>query len=147
MSFAMRWKILLSVVVLAGIVVALGFFWPFPQHSDTLRLPGIVEIQEVRQGSKIGGRVGRVLVAEGDLDQPNQALVDFDVPELETQLEQRQAQLRQAEADLDKAKNGPRPEEIREAQSEVASNDAELNLARSELERASRMYRDQSSSR
>src|SRR5436305_211852 len=115
----MAWKILLGAGLLAAVLVAFGFFWPFSRQRDLIRLPGLVEIQEVRLGSKVGGRVDRVAVAEGDLVKPNQELVIFEVPELEAQEEQQQARLRQAQADLEKANNGPRPEEIHEAQAEV----------------------------
>ena len=55
----MRWKWLLPIVgLLLAILVAFGFFWPFQPHAAMVRLPGVVEIQEVRLGSKIGGRVG-----------------------------------------------------------------------------------------
>ncbi len=35
--------------------------------SQTIVLPGIVETQEVRLRSKVGGRVLKVLVKEGDM--------------------------------------------------------------------------------
>lgn len=43
--------------------------------SQTLVLPGIVETQEVRLSSKVGGRVLRVLVKEGDVVALGQPLV------------------------------------------------------------------------
>ena len=48
-------------IVLIGVAVALGFFWPFCQAQTVLRLPGVVEIQEVRLGSKVCGRVAEAL--------------------------------------------------------------------------------------
>ena len=57
----MGWKTLLAGAgLIAAVLVALGFFWPFGGRPETLRLPGIVEIQEVRLGSKVGGRVAEV---------------------------------------------------------------------------------------
>src|SRR5439155_16315621 len=115
----MKWKpIVAGAALLAVVLVALGFFWlpfPFRKEPETLRLPGVVEIQEVRLGSKIGGRVAEVLVYEGDEVQPGQLLVRFEAPELEAQREQWQARLEQAQAESDKAEHGPRPEEIRTA--------------------------------
>ncbi len=142
-------------------------------RSTTLELPGVVEIQEVRLGSKIGGRVARVNTAEGDLVQKDQELVVFDVPELHAQREQWDARLQAARADYDKAKNGPRPEEKkaaeaavlaakerwkrltagwreeekRQAQAELDLADADLKVARADYDRIEKLYRQGSMSR
>ena len=137
----MRWKtIALGAALLAAILLTLGF-WPLGQRRDTLQLPGVVEIQEVRLGSKIGGRVAEILANEGDIVQTGQALVRIDVPELEAQKAQWQARLRQMEADLEKQKNGPRAEEIAQAKSELTSAQADLDLARSDFSRSERLIR------
>src|SRR5438477_8745146 len=96
-------KILLLLV--AGLLVGAGLgysYWPSGKENG-LRLTGVVETQEVRLGSKIGGRVERVHVAEGTVVNENQPLVTFETPELEAQVRQWEARLRQAEADRDKA--------------------------------------------
>src|SRR5207245_644354 len=69
----------LAVTALAA--AALGFFWPFGNDREVLQFPATVEIQEVRLGSKVGGRVKDVLVVEGQTVEPGQVLVVFDVPE------------------------------------------------------------------
>ena len=70
------WKWLLTATtVLGAVAVSLGFYHPFGDRPRALDLPGTVEIQEVRLSPKIGGRVARVAVAEGDLVKPGQALV------------------------------------------------------------------------
>jgi multidrug resistance efflux pump len=141
-SLFMGWKsIVAGAALLLAALVGLGFFWPFRKSADSLRLPGIVEIQEVRLGSKCGGRVAEVNVVEGDIVQPGQVLVRFEVPELEAQRTQWQAQLESMEAQLLKAKHGPRPEEIRQAKSDLAAAEADLNLARQEAARSERLYR------
>jgi multidrug resistance efflux pump len=137
----MRWKTIAAMTaLLAAILVALGF-WPLRQRRDLLELPGVVEIQEVRLGSKIGGRVAAVLANEGDIVQPDQPLVRIDAPELEAQKTQWEARLRQMEADLEKQKNGPRAEEIAQAKSDLNSAQADLELARSDFARSERLIR------
>jgi multidrug resistance efflux pump len=138
----MRWKSMAAgAALLAAALVGLGFFWPFRHRPDVLRLPGVVEIQEVRLGSKCGGRVAEVSVIEGDLVQQGRVLVRFEVPELEAQREQWQARLRSLEAELEKAKNGPRREEIRQAQSEFDTAEADLKWTRQEFARIERLHR------
>jgi multidrug resistance efflux pump len=110
-----------TVLLLAAGAVALGFYWPFGHGPQTLRLQGVVEIQEVRLGSKIGGRVEQIYVAEGDLIKPGQELLSFEVPELRAQREQQQAKVKVAEADLERILNGPRVQEKEAARAAMVS--------------------------
>jgi HlyD family secretion protein len=170
----MSWKqIIAGVALFAAVAVALGFFWPFRHRHAVLTLPGVVEIQEVHLGSKIGGRVKRVDAVEGKTVDAGKPLVIFAVPELEAQEKQWQAKLSAAEADYNKAKAGPRKEEVqaaqaafeslearlkmlkagsrdeekREARSQHESAEAELKMRREEFDRADRLFRQGSGSR
>ncbi len=106
-----KWLIIGAVLV--GTVIG-GYLW-FTSDGNGLRLPGIVEIQEVRLGSKVGGRVAEVLVEEGSIIYPGQKLVVFEAPELTTTRDQLKAKVDAAEAEYEKALKGPREEEIRAA--------------------------------
>src|SRR4051794_28707381 len=95
-----REKAMLNLRILATGVVAMvlgtgafGRYWSLDHGEATLELPGTVEVQEVRLGSKIGGRVDMVPVREGDMVQPGQLLVRFEAPELEAEREQWQARV------------------------------------------------------
>ncbi len=169
----MRWKTIFSVtVVLVAVGAGLGF-WSFGGGAPTLKLPGIVETQQVRLSSKVGGRVARVAVAEGDVVEAGQPLVYFDLPELQAQKEQLEAKVRAAYAELERARNGARPEEkaaaqaayqaaqanylrikagarpqeIAQARAELASARAELKRSEHDLERSSTLYQRQAESR
>jgi HlyD family secretion protein len=121
----MRHKIANVVVVLAILATgAAGTIWYLNHKSAYLALPGLAEIQEVRLSSKVGGRVERTEVREGDLVKSGQALVVFAAPELRTQFQQQQARLAAAQADFDRVRNGPRSEEKDSARAALASADA-----------------------
>ncbi len=123
----MRWKAVAVVTfLLAGVAAGLGFFWPWGRHDDVLRLPGVVEIQEVRLGPRVAGRVREVLVQEGDIVKAGQVLVRLEAPELKAQREQAYARLRDAEALLDKARQGPRQREKDAAEALVRAAEARL---------------------
>jgi HlyD family secretion protein len=107
--------VLIGLLLLAAVAAGLGFFWPF-HNGKVLTLPGIVEIQEVRLGSKIGGRIAKLLVAEGQIVSRGQRLLELEAPELANQRDQQRARVDQAQADLERALNGPREEEKRAAQ-------------------------------
>jgi multidrug resistance efflux pump len=169
----MSWKRLLAAVsLLIAVILALGFFWPFGRSEQVLHLPGVVEIQEVHLGSKVGGRVETVDIVEGATAEKDKVLVIFAAPELQAQRQQQYARVLAAEADLEKARNGPRPEEkwsaweavevaeahwellragsrpeeIREAQSQYESAVADLTLAKQEYKRAERLRNENSMS-
>jgi multidrug resistance efflux pump len=124
----MNWKrIGLVFIVLTAAGLALAFFWPH-DRGQVLRLPGVVEIQEVRLGSKVGGRVEKVATTEGAIAEAGQPLVYFAEPELEAQREQQAARLQAAEADLERLKAGARPEEKRAAKEAVEAARAHWEL-------------------
>jgi multidrug resistance efflux pump len=121
----MRRKIILFTAVLA--ILAAGTataVWYVNRKPTFLALPGLVEIQEVRLSSKVGGRVERTEVKEGELVKPGQTVVVFAAPELRTQLYQQEARLAAAQADLDRVRNGPRIEEKDSARAALAAADA-----------------------
>lgn len=143
------WLALAAIVAL--LVGGLVVFWPFGE-GKVLRLPGIVEIQEVRLGSKVGGRVKEVRVDEGDTVAAGQVLIEFEAPELENQWKQTKARLESAQADLRRAFNGAREEEISAAKAardaakarldrvEYGWRDEEIKHARAELDSAQADY-------
>ena len=105
-------RILLGIDLVVLVVAAgLGFYWPFGNGDRELRLPGVVEMREVRLGSKVGGRVAEVLVEEGEVIGPGKVLVRLEAPEIKAQLEQLQAKLVNAQWTLKRAENGPRQQE------------------------------------
>lgn len=126
----MKKTITLTVIALVIAGTAIGFHWPLRKTRDLLTLPGVVEVEEVRLGSKVGGRVAEVHVEEGQQVKAGQALLRFEIPELKAKMAQIQAQLDAATAELEKAKNGPRQQELAAAQAAVEA--AKARLARLE---------------
>jgi HlyD family secretion protein len=124
-------------VILGGTTVYATWF----RRDSALQGSGTVEARDIRVGSKVGGRIDKVLVREGDRVQPGQTLITFDDKEL-------LASLDQSRAAAEKAKRGYRPEEIAEARAaaEQAKADYEMRLngyrkedieaAQSDVERA-----------
>jgi HlyD family secretion protein len=109
--------LLIAAVALAATGLYAGWF-----HRDTaLQGSGTVEARNIRVGSKVGGRIDKVLVREGDSVQPGQVLITFDDKEL-------QASLEQSRANAEKAKRGYRPEEIAEARAAAAQAKADYEL-------------------
>jgi multidrug resistance efflux pump len=115
------------VIVLAVVAVAVGFAWPRIHPADVLELAGVVEIQEVRLASKVGGRIEKVLVDESEQVAAGQPLVVLDSRELRAKREQLEARLAAAVAARDKADAGPRPQEKAAAKAAVEAAQARLD--------------------
>lgn len=171
----MKNKLLILALLLVSVAVSGGAVFWFSRDNHVLRFPGIVEIQEVRLGSKVGGRVEAVLVHEGDeIDKyRKEPLVVFEAPELRNQKQQLQARLQAAEAEWAKTRNGPRWEEIhaalaafasaqaryervmagwrveekRQAASDLDTAEADYEQALKEWNRIANLYRQQNASR
>src|SRR5215813_169454 len=124
------------IAILFVAALSAAFAWR-GRSDDRLAASGTLEARNISIGSKVGGRITRVLVHEGDQVEPNQLLVTFDSAELEGQLLQAQGRVEAARANLAKMLRGSRPEEIAEAN--AASDgyrEAELAQAQADLERA-----------
>ncbi|HEV3143854.1 MAG TPA: efflux RND transporter periplasmic adaptor subunit [Gemmataceae bacterium] len=164
-------SIIVSAAIVGAAAVSLGFFWPFSASHETLKLPGTVEVQEIRLASKIGGRVKDVYVKEGDTVEAGRELLRFDTPELQAQRDQVAARLQAAKAELLKAENGPRvqekaeakalmemaqarwermktgwrEEEKQQARDDWASAEADMKLAQNTFDRMEKLYPQQTS--
>jgi HlyD family secretion protein len=114
-------KRLIILVVLAAVVTATALYAGWFRRDAALQGSGTVEARNIRVGSKVGGRIDKVLVREGDSVEPGQVLIIFDDKEL-------QAALEQSRANSEKSQRGYRPEEIAEARAAAAQAKADYEL-------------------
>jgi len=119
----MNRKRLLIILVVAGIGAVAAYSIGWFRRETGLQGSGTVEARNIRVGSKVGGRIDKVLVREGDSVEPGQVLVTFDDKELHATLEQMRAA-------AEKAQRGFRPEEIEEARATAAQARAEYEQRR-----------------
>jgi len=117
----MKRKPLIIIVILVAVAATAALATNWFRRSTGLQGSGTVEARNIRVGSKVGGRIDKVLVREGDSVQPGQVLITFDDKEL-------QASLEQARANAEKAHRGYRPEEIAEARAAAAQAKADYEL-------------------
>jgi HlyD family secretion protein len=118
----MKAKRIAIVVIVAALVVVVGVLYGGWFHKDTgLQGSGTVEARNIRVGSKVGGRIDKLLVREGDTVEAGQVLMTFDDKEL-------LASLDQSRANAEKSKRGYRPEEIEEARAAALQAKADYEL-------------------
>lgn len=117
-------KRLLAIVVVAVALVGLLIY---SQHrSEPLHVSGFIEAHEIRIGSRVGGRVHRVMTDEGQPCQTGDVLVELEPYQFRELLAQAAGQLAQAKATRDKIKTGFREEE--KAQAKARHDQLEATL-------------------
>jgi multidrug resistance efflux pump len=94
---------------------------------------GTIETDEVRAASRYGGRVEKILAAEGDSLQLGQPIVELDAAELRAKRDQAAAQVAELEA-------GPRQEEIDAAKHDWEALVAQADQARVDAKRADGLF-------
>jgi len=155
-------KIVLAVVLSAGL---LGLLLYSQRRVEPFHVSGSIEADEVRVGSRVGGRVLRVLVQEGERVPEDGVLFElepFDLLERRAEaaavlaerraelakleagyrpeeIAQAEARVEQLQANLLKLKNGPRPEEVEAAAKEAQEAYERLQLAKLNYARAERL--------
>ncbi|MCA9186842.1 MAG: efflux RND transporter periplasmic adaptor subunit, partial [Planctomycetales bacterium] len=162
-----RYLITVVVIVLLTLVVASQF------RSPADRVSGIIETDEIRIGSRIGGRVASVAVAEGARVAKGQLLVELEPYDLNEQeraalaeaagrkadyekmaagfrpeeIGQAAARVEQLKANLELLETGPRPQEIEAAGARVKLAEAQLDLATRNHDRVRRLVESNATSR
>ena len=148
-------KRIVPLVAICLVFVAALFY--SQRRSGPLKVSGFIETDEIRIGSRVGGRVKSVLVEEGDDVKPGQSLVELEPFQLLEQQAQFRAQLAEAQADFDRLSAGYQPEEIEQSQArldqlsaardrladgeeDIAASQASLDLAQAQLELAKLRY-------
>src|SRR5262245_12496003 len=111
-----------------GLIVGTGYsLWNFVSDKDALVVPGIIEADDIHVGSKIGGRVLKVVAREGQTVKEGETLVLLEPGELDAALAEAQAKFRQAEAKYSLLNSSVREEEIEQAEGKAKQAQIELN--------------------
>jgi multidrug resistance efflux pump len=118
----------LTVVAVVIVLLTAGLLYS-QWRGQPFKVSGFVESDEIRIGSRVGGRVVKILVEEGDIVRKGQPLVELEPFQLYEQKAQAQGELHQAQADYDRLKTGYRAEEIAQAK----AHEEQLAAARDQL--------------
>ncbi|MCA9217149.1 MAG: HlyD family efflux transporter periplasmic adaptor subunit [Planctomycetales bacterium] len=149
------------IAVLVIVAALLGLLFYSQYRSQVGYVSGFIEADEIRVGSRIGGRVQEVLIEEGERVTAGQKLFElepYDLLEREQEAVERlairqaehqrlvngfrvqevaqaKARFEQQQALLEKLRAGPRTEEIQAARARVHVAEAELTLAKRKFDR------------
>jgi len=120
---------------LAAALSLLGVACGSGKDAGRIQASGHVEATDVRLSAKVGGRLTRFDVMEGDRVKAGQELARIDTTDLELLLAQVRAERDQAAAELRLRLKGTRPEEIAELEAQAAAAAADRDGARRDFER------------
>ncbi len=133
-------------ILLLLLVIGLGTFtawgiWraAFPPKPP---LQGQMEARTLSVASKSPGRIGRLLVQEGDMVSKGQTLVAMRLPEIEARLNAAEAAEHAAQARQSLVDAGPRPQAIAQARAQWQSAQAQADLAFKTYQREAALYKD-----
>lgn len=140
--------------VALALVLSGALLWS-QQRPTRLQVSGFVEADEIRVGSRVGGRVAKVSVSEGAVVNKGDVLLELEPFDLREQRAQAASVLAERQRDYEKLNAGNRPEEVAQAMArldqlranfaklkagprkqEIAAAKAEKELAEAELARA-----------
>jgi multidrug resistance efflux pump len=115
-------------VLLVAILALAGYIW-WNGSAETVGfiISGIIEAGDIHVGSKIGGRVLKVVAKEGQTVKEGEILVLLETRERDASLAEAQAALRQSEAKYALVTAGFRKEEIEQADAAACQAQAELD--------------------
>lgn len=158
-----KWKPLaLRVGGVAVLALVIAGFLVYRQFQESPpKVSGFIEADEIRVGSRVGGRVKRVAVEEGAAVRKGDLLVELDPYDLlqkraeaaavlaqrrqtlaklkagfrSEEIEQAKARHEQLEANLKKLRAGPRKQELAAARAQVALAGSNLELAEQHYKR------------
>ena len=145
----------LAVVVVCTLLIG-GLLYS-QRRGGPLKVSGFVESDEIRIGSRVGGRVKTVRVDEGDVVAAGQPLVELEPFQLLEQMAQARAVLLESDADARRLDAGYLPEEVEQAQAkldqliaardrlangeeDIAAAQANLELAQAQMQLAKLRY-------
>jgi HlyD family secretion protein len=104
-------------------------------QGNAIAAAGHVEATDVHVAAKVGGRLQRFTLQEGDPVTLGQVLAEVDTTDTRLSVAQARADRDQAAAELDLRLAGSRKEDIGEAASQVSSAQADLEGAQKDLDR------------
>ena len=122
-----RHKIILIALVAAAAMIAGYFYWNASSDSRAIVISGVIEADDIHVGSKIGGRVLKVVAKRGQTVKAGETLVLLEPKDIDASYAEAQAGLRQAEAKYALLTAGFRKEEIEQAEAAVRQAQAELD--------------------
>ncbi len=116
--------------LLVGSLILAGLLLYSQMSDEPLKVSGHIEADEIRVGSRVGGRIAAVPIEEGQHVTAGTLLIEFEPFDLNERLAQASAQREARRATYEKLKAGFRAEEKAESQADLQQVKARLEELR-----------------
>lgn len=126
----MKKKILLPILVIAGLAGWWGFKSKDPDTGKNLVLHGNVDIREVILGFRVSGRIATVNCDEGDEVKTGDVIAKLDDQPYKRTIAELKGQVESAKARAQLVETGYRPQEIAQARATVGEREVTFNNAK-----------------
>jgi multidrug resistance efflux pump len=131
-------KRMLVLLLAAGLLTTALVYSQFRHQPQ--KVSGFVEADEIRLGSRVGGRVIRVGVEEGQTVKAGDKLIELAPFDLLARRAQALAELAARQAELQRCQAGPRVQQIAQAQAARSRAAAMVELAALKAKRVNEMF-------
>src|SRR5690554_5665092 len=103
---------------------------------------GKVKFETIALSSKLGGRISKIYVTEGQEVKKGDTLAYIDIPEVTAKMMQAEGAITSAQGQLNMAINGATSEQLSQIDQKLNSGKAQLEFAKESFRRLENMYKD-----
>lgn len=103
---------------------------------------GKVKFETISVSSKIGGRIQKLYVQEGQIVEKGDTLAVLDIPEVDAKMMQAEGAIRAAQGQLNLAHSGATKEQLNQINGQLESGKAQLEFAQGSFQRLEAMFQD-----
>jgi len=103
---------------------------------------GKVKFETISLSSKLGGRISKIYVSEGQEVKKGDTLAFIDIPEVGAKMIQAEGAITAAQGQLNMAFNGATTEQLSQIEQQLNSGKAQLKFAQESYNRLENMYKD-----
>ncbi len=133
--------LLLALILLLAVWLAISLLLKYEYGANgTLTLYGNVDIRQVNLAFRVGGRIEKMPLEEGDKVMPGNVIAVLDKKPYQDSVNLYKAQVDESSAQLAKMQSGYRDEEIAKEKANVAERKASYELQQKNLERSKFLY-------
>ena len=126
------------------ILLSFIFLFALSSCSDKKITPerGKVKFETISISSKLGGRISKIYVSEGQEVKKGDTLAYIDIPEVVAKMMQAEGAITSAQGQLNMAYNGATSEQLNQIDQQLNSGKAQLEFAQESFNRLQNMYKD-----
>jgi HlyD family secretion protein len=125
-----------------SLLIALNLVSCSSKKENKLKYQGQVKHETISISSKLGGRIKKLYVQEGQNVKKGDTLVFIDIPEVDAKLIQANGAIEAAKGQLEMAHNGATKEQLKQIDGKINAAKAQLNFAKKSYQRLNEMFKD-----